>query len=515
MLFVRSATQFAETNGFRKWDAAAAAGLKPGSRWYAINRDRTIVLFVVGSEPVENGMRIVNTHIDSPRIEFKTRPFRESQQAVLIDTQVHGGIKNYQWANVPLAITGRVDKADGTTAWIDIGNAPGDPVLLITDLAPHVDRDFRGRLQPEVIRTEELDPLIGTMPPDAAAGQRTATDRVLAMLHQKYGITARDFLSADLQIVPATMPRDVGLDRALIGAYGQDDRVTGYVSLRAIADVKTPRYTSVAYAVNNEEVNSWNTGVNSEWFNTLVSEMLMAQQGKDFNALSLRRTYSRTNVLVSDATTAMDPLFPQPQNPNLTSRLGLRAGGQGVRCRPRSQLGVLREDARSLRSRQSQMADARATTPATAGRRLRPGLRGRTWKSWTSASGSSACTRRSRCRRRSISGTCGEASWRSSGANAGYGPRVTGLRLRATGYGSKSTPGESFHSGSSARLTARICSIPSAPYSSRSSCCFSALRPTPCSASGAPPIAITPRAISRIASRPRRTSSKLCGTTFG
>jgi aspartyl aminopeptidase len=322
MLFVRHATQFAESNGFRKWEPAAAAGLPPGSRWYAINRDRTIVLFVVGSEPIESGMRIVNTHIDSPRIEFKTRPLRESQQAVLIDTQVHGSIKNYQWVNVPLAITGRVDKADGTTAWVDIGNAPGDPVLLITDLAPHVDRDFRGRLQPEVIRTEELDPLVGSMPPQTTAGQRTATDRVLALLHRQYGITARDLLSADLQIVPATMPRDVGLDRALLGAYGQDDRVTGYLSLRAIADVKAPRYTSVAYAVNNEEVNSWNTGVSSEWFSTLVSEMLMAQQGKQFNALSLRRTYSRTSVLVSDCTTAMDPLFPQPLNPGLSSRLG-------------------------------------------------------------------------------------------------------------------------------------------------------------------------------------------------
>jgi aspartyl aminopeptidase len=235
---------------------------------------------------------------------------------------VHGGLKNYQWVNVPLAITGRVDKADGTTVWIDVGNLPDDPVLLITDLAPHVDRDFRGRTQTEVIRTEELDPVIGSLPPDAAAGQRTATERVLALLHEKYGVTARDFLSADLQIVPATMPRDVGLDRALIGAYGQDDRSTAYISLRAIADVKTPRYTSVAYAVNNEEVNSWNTGVNSEWFNTLVSELLAGQKGREFTDLSLRRAYARTEVLVSDTTTAINPLFPQPQNPNLASRLG-------------------------------------------------------------------------------------------------------------------------------------------------------------------------------------------------
>lgn len=323
LAFVRHATTFAEANGFANWNArAAAAAPAPGSRWYAINRDRTIVLFVIGTEPIENGLRVVNTHIDSPRIEFKTRPFRESQQAVLIDTQGHGGLKNYQWVNVPLAVTGRVDKADGTTVWIDIGNDPGDPVLLITDLAPHVDRDFRARTQPDVIRTEELDPIVATLPPDTAAGQRTATERLLALVHGKYGVTAADFLSADLHIVPATMPRDVGLDGALVGAYGQDDRATAYVSLRAIADVTAPRYTSVAYAVNNEEVASWNTGVNSEWFNTLVAEVLAAQAGGASNDLSRRRAYARTHVLVSDCTTAVNPLFPQPQNAALTSRLG-------------------------------------------------------------------------------------------------------------------------------------------------------------------------------------------------
>ena len=322
MQFVREAVRFAESNGFRKWDPKAAAGLKPGTRWYAVNRDRTIVLFVVGSAPMENGLRIVNTHIDSPRIEFKTKPFRESQQAVLVDTQVHGSIKNYQWANLPLAITGRVDKADGTTVWLDIGDAAADPVLLISDLAPHVDRDFRGRTQQEVFRTEELDPIIATIPPDQAAGQRTVTDRLLAVLREQHGITPQDLLTAEIQIVPATMPRDIGLDRALVGAYGQDDRSTAYVSLRAIAEMKTPRLTSVAYAVNNEETNSWNTGVNSEWFNTLISEVMTAQKGSDVSDVARRRAYARTEVMVSDCTTAQDPLFPQPQNPVLTSRLG-------------------------------------------------------------------------------------------------------------------------------------------------------------------------------------------------
>jgi aspartyl aminopeptidase len=323
LFFVREAITYAESRGFRRWQAnTPASGLKPGSRWYAVNRDRTIVLFVIGSEPLENGMRIVNTHIDSVRIQFKTKPFRESHEAVLIDTQVHGGIKNYQWANVPLAVVGRVDKADGTTVWIDIGNKPDDPVLIIADLAPHEDRDFRERKQQEVIRTEELDPIIATLPAEPSTDQKTATDRLLALLQQQYNITPRDLLSADLQIVPATMPRDVGLDRALVGAYGHDDRATAYVSLRSIADVQTPRYTSVAYAVNNEEVGSWNTGVNSEWFSTLIAEVIHAQKGNEFNDLMLRRAYSRTQVLVSDCTTAINPLFPQPQNQNLASRLG-------------------------------------------------------------------------------------------------------------------------------------------------------------------------------------------------
>jgi aspartyl aminopeptidase len=323
MFFVREGTAYLESKGFKRWDPKIrAADLKPGTRWYAVNRDRTIAAFVIGSEDVENGMRIVNTHIDSVRLEFKVKPFRESQQIALIDTQQHGALKNYQWVNVPLAVIGRVDKADGTTVWIDVGNKADDPVLLITDLAPHVDQAFRTRLQTEVIRSEEMDPIIASLPPDAASGQRSALDRLLAMLETKYGLTPKDFLSADLQIVPATMPRDVGWDRALIGAYGHDDRATGYLSMRALAEIGVPRYTSIAYMVNNEEVASWNTGVNSEWFNTLVDEILFVQKGPSSSELARRRAYGRTQVLVSDCTTAQDPDFPQPQNPALTSRLG-------------------------------------------------------------------------------------------------------------------------------------------------------------------------------------------------
>ncbi len=322
MWFVREGVEFAESEDFRAWSGnVTAAALIPGSRWYAVNRDRTLVLFVIGSEPLDQGLRIVNTHIDSPRIEFKTRPLRERSGIVTVDTQVHGGIKNYQWANVPLAMIGRVDKPDGTTLWIEVGTQADDPILLITDLAPHVDADYRDRTQREVLRSEELEPIIASLPPDPDSGHEDATARLLALLADDYGIDARDFLSADIQIVPATVPRDVGLDRALVAAYGQDDRATAYVSLRSIAEIGTPRYTVVAYAVNNEETASWNTGVNSAWFTTLVSEIIASQSG-EFNDLLLRHAYANTEVMVSDTTTALNPLFPGPQNEELTSRLG-------------------------------------------------------------------------------------------------------------------------------------------------------------------------------------------------
>lgn len=322
MWFVREGIELAEAEGFQAWTSDIdASAMSPGSRWYAINRDRTLVLFIIGNNPITEGIRIVNTHIDSPRLEFKTIPLRDRNGVVTIDTQVHGGIKNYQWVNIPLGIIGRVDKTDGSTVWVEIGMDEDDPILLITDLAPHVDDDYRSRTQRNVIATEELEPIIASLPVDNDAEFDLPSDRLLAILNDEYGIESEDLLSADLQIIPVTRPRDVGLDRALVAAYGQDDRSTAYVSLRAIADVDVPEQTVFAYAVNNEETNSWNTGVNSEWFNTLVAELINSTSGS-FSDIDLRRTYAQTKVLVSDTTTALNSLFPSPQNPVLTSRLG-------------------------------------------------------------------------------------------------------------------------------------------------------------------------------------------------
>ena len=311
LTFVAEAVKLVEAGGFKKWPAAPAkTDVAPGSRWYAVNRDRTIVAFVVGSDPLSAGARIVNTHNDSVRLELKPKPFRQSFDIALLDTTTHGLLKNYQWVNRPLALIGRVTRTDGTSVTVDIGHGAGDPVLLIPDLAPHVDKDFLERKNRDVIQTEELDPILAS-----------TADAAMKALKDKYNITRDDFLSADLQLVPAQMPVDVGLDHQLVGAYGHDDRSNGFAAFRAVLEVRNPRKTAIAYGVNNEEVNSWTTGVNSEWFRTLLAEIMAAQDGT-FNELMLRHALRASQVLVSDCTTALNPDFPQPFLPDGSARLG-------------------------------------------------------------------------------------------------------------------------------------------------------------------------------------------------
>lgn len=308
--FVREASRMVEAAGFKPWPASPAKGsASPGSKWYAVNRGRSIVAFVIGTDPVSSGTRIVNTHNDSVRLELKPKPLRDSFDISMLDTRVHGGLKNYQWVNRPLALIGRVTRLDGTAVDINIGHDAADPVLMITDLAPHVDEDFRDRKNRDVIRTEELDPILAL-----------TREAALKALKDKYGLVPDDFLAADLQLVPAQMPVDIGLDKQLVGAYGHDDRSNGYSAFRAITEVTAPRKTAIAYGVNNEEVGSWTTGVESEWFRTMVAEMIAAQE--PYNDLLLRRALGASQALVSDCTTALDPGFPQPYLPNGSARLG-------------------------------------------------------------------------------------------------------------------------------------------------------------------------------------------------
>jgi aspartyl aminopeptidase len=279
-----------------------------------------MVLWVVGRESLGEGMRLVNAHIDSVRLETKPHPLREQNGAVTLDTLVHGGVKGYQWTNVPLALTGRVDKKDGTTVWVELGLDDDDPILLIPDLAPHVDRDYRDRPRSEAIQYEELDPVLVSAPPAEGAAETTLMEEALRLLKERYDIDADDWISADVQVVPATAPRDVGLDRSLVGAFGLDDRLTAIASLFALDEMgAVPEHTAMAYLVTDEEVGSrWNVGVSSEWFRRLVAEMIQAERGS-VSELDVMDCFAHTDMVTADTTTATNPLWPAPQAPDNAS----------------------------------------------------------------------------------------------------------------------------------------------------------------------------------------------------
>jgi aspartyl aminopeptidase len=318
-MMVRETIRFAEDRGFRRWDPQQGSRPSPGSRYYAVNRDRTMVLWVVGQRPLSEGMRLINSHSDSPRLELKPHPLKERSGTVTLDTLVHGGIKGYQWVNLPLALTGRVDLKDGNTVWLEIGLKEGDPVLFIPDLAPHVDRDLRSRERSEAIRREELDPLLVTAPPEGTSEIEGVLERAEDILRQQYGIEPDDWMSADIQIVPAIKPVDVGIDRAAFAAYGLDDRLTGIINLYALDEMETPTHTAMAYLVTDEEVGGgWNVSVASEWFRKVVSEMIRAETGS-VSELDLMTTFTNTDMITADTTTAINPIWPEPQSKGNTS----------------------------------------------------------------------------------------------------------------------------------------------------------------------------------------------------
>ncbi len=208
--------------------------VKPGARLLIPNRDRSLILAVVGTDPIVDGSRVVGTHQDSPHIELKARPIYPAGGFALFKTKYYGGIKKYQWSNLPLALVGRIDTTDGRTVDISIGLNPGEPVFVIPDAAPHSDTELRSRTYTNVLQGEELDPVIGSIP-----GEKSSVAvEVTQLLMSTYKIKEEDLVSAELSLVPAAHPEDVGFDRGLIGAYGQDDRVSSFCAARSIIDLK-------------------------------------------------------------------------------------------------------------------------------------------------------------------------------------------------------------------------------------------------------------------------------------
>lgn len=315
--FVSEAIQTAESAGFRRLEGNS--NLVPGARFYDVNRDRTISLMVIGNRPFAEGFRIVGAHIDSPRLELKGRPLYESEGFALFQTYRHGGIKNYQWVNLPLALVGHIDKKDGTRVPVSVGLQSDDPIFVIPDLSPHVDHDYRERLNRDVIMGEELDPLIGSIPDEA----NSVGAQVLAFLENEYDIVEEDLVSAELVLVPAMAPRDVGFDRSMMAIYGQDDKLSSFTALRAIYDQDKPEYTAIAYLVDNEEVgNVNNTGANSTYLVDLLSELIFRQRGDTYSDIDLRRALKQTRVVSSDVNPGVHPSYPDVWEAGNAPRLG-------------------------------------------------------------------------------------------------------------------------------------------------------------------------------------------------
>ncbi|MBA6294776.1 aminopeptidase 1 [Colwellia sp. MB02u-9] len=317
LTFVTETIKRVEKQGFTK--LTEQSELKPGARFYDVNRDRTIALMVIGKKPLEQGTRIVGAHIDSPRLELKGRPLFEKENFAMFQTYIHGGIKTYQWVNIPLALVGRVDKKDGTRVNISVGFDDNDPIFLVTDLAPHVDSPNRKRTSRDVIGKEELDIIIAAKP----ELDKKIKDQVSSYLKSTYDISVEDLVSAELALVPATKPRDVGFDRSMIAAYGQDDKASSIAAVKALTEQKTPEYTAIAYLVDNEEVgNINNTGASSTYLVDLISSLLYNQKGDSYNDYQLRQVLRNTKVISADVNPGVNPTWSNVWELGNAPRLG-------------------------------------------------------------------------------------------------------------------------------------------------------------------------------------------------
>lgn len=306
---VSEAIRFAEDCGFKPLDSFKT--LKEGDKVYAVNKLRSIVLAVIGSEDITSGVNIVGAHIDAPRLDLKPNPLYEDGEMAYFKTHYYGGIKKYQWGTIPLALHGVVIKKDGEAVNVRIGDENDDVTFVITDLLPHLAQEQMKKTPSTVIEGEQLNLLIGSIPLRDEEKDSVKAN-ILALLNDKYGICEEDFLSAELQIVPAANAKDVGFDRSLIGSYGHDDRVCAYPSLMAILTTEACDKTAICILTDKEEVGSMgNTGAKSDFMKLVLLEML-DKKGEGATELNLLRTLDRSYCLSADVNAAFDPNFPSP-----------------------------------------------------------------------------------------------------------------------------------------------------------------------------------------------------------
>lgn len=314
----RECTSFFETKakkaGFISLDQVIAEKkkLQPGDKVYLVNKGKSLAMFVLGSEDLECGMNILGAHIDSPRLDLKQNPLYEDTDMAMLDTHYYGGVKKYQWVTLPLALHGVVAKKDGTVVPVSIGDAPGDPVVGVSDLLIHLAGEQMEKKASKVIEGENLDVLIGSLPlyeEDDQEKKDLVKKNILRILQEKYGLEEEDFLSAEIEVVPAGEARDYGLDRSMIMGYGHDDRVCAYPSFMAMLAVESPKRTLACLLVDKEEIGSVGaTGMQSRFFENTVAEIINA--AGDYSDLKLRRALKNSRVLSSDVSAAFDPNYP-------------------------------------------------------------------------------------------------------------------------------------------------------------------------------------------------------------
>ena len=297
--------------GFENLDEVIAAGktLKAGDKVYAMNKKKMVAAFVIGKRPVSEGMRILGAHIDSPRLDLKQNPLYEDTDMALLDTHYYGGVKKYQWVTLPLALHGVIAKKDGSVINVCVGEKEDDPVFGVSDLLIHLSSEQLDKKASKVIEGEDLNVLVGSIPLESEDEKECVKANVLRILCEQYDVEEEDFLSAEIEVVPAGKARDYGFDRSMIMGYGHDDRVCAYPSLAAIAEVSDVEYTSVCLLVDKEEIGSVGaTGMESRFFENTVAEV-MALAGET-SALLLRRALRNSKALSSDVSAAYDPNYP-------------------------------------------------------------------------------------------------------------------------------------------------------------------------------------------------------------
>jgi len=318
-LVIKESVNILEAHGFKNGDDVKA--IKEGDRLYFVNKKKALAAFIIGKKPLTDGLRILGAHVDSPRLDLKENPLYESRGFALGDTHYYGGVKKYQWVTIPLALHGVVAKKDGTVVDINIGDDENDPIVGITDLLIHLSADQMQKPGAKVIEGEALDITLGHMPLNDEEKEPVKAN-VLKILKEKYDIEEEDFVSAEIEILPAGKARDYGLDRSMVAGYGHDDKVCAYTSLMAVAETKEVEYTSALYLCDKEEIGSVGaTGAQSVFFENSVGKLLKLLGNKNV-MFEARLALENSKMLSSDVSAGFDPLYAYVSESKNSAYLG-------------------------------------------------------------------------------------------------------------------------------------------------------------------------------------------------